>query len=68
MTIAVLTRVFIIGVILMDYENMTEKQLLDLLNEYKGWKPSECSAICQELERRRKDAKKNCSTRATKFY
>lgn len=52
----------------MEYSDMTEQQLLDYLDKYKGWKPSECSLIVQELrERRKNERKKNCSKRATKY-
>ena len=57
------------GAFIVDYSEMTEAQLLDLLDEYRDCKPSECSAICEELrERRKNERKKNCSKRATKTY
>ena len=50
----------------MVYKEMTEAQLLDLLDKYKHWKPSECELIVAELrERRKNERKKNCSKRAT---
>lgn len=46
----------------MNYSEMTEAQLLDLLDEYRHCKPSECDKICAELrERRKNERKKNCS-------
>lgn len=49
------------GVSIVNYKEMTEAQLLDLLDEYRHCKPSECDKICAELRERRKNDKKNCS-------
>ena len=58
----------ITGAFIVNYKDMTEAQLLDLLDEYRHCKPSECELIVAELRERRKNDKKNCSKRATKTY